>query len=261
MRVFRFILTLVAALAAGGLVRGLVMDNDPDDAFAWDLGVDEEARAAVEEQLGRAVEHRAFFVAFRQGFSGDYETVVTQFSRRAQETGRLDAPERYVAESLRALRRSKGLLAAQADDDRLARVFATQKALLDAMGETDAHLCVEFLFGHAGRAYDAFAARHRQLVARMAHAQIEAMVEGRARRIVRRAPDAGDFALLERALQERGLDQAAIETLLDGKPPPAPTPDTVLCRAGRVYHETLRALPDDVRLRIYGLAVEALARS
>ena len=59
----------------------------------------------------------------------------------------------------------------------------------------------------------------------------------------------------------KGLSQAEIEALLDGKTPDPPLPEARLCKAGRVYLEMLKTLPEPVRLRIYALAVELMARS
>jgi hypothetical protein len=62
-------------------------------------------------------------------------------------------------------------------------------------------------------------------------------------------------------LRAKGLDTPEIEALLDGKAGDPPIGDAKMCRAGQVYLETLAAMPEPTRLRIYSLAVELMARS
>jgi hypothetical protein len=95
----------------------------------------------------------------------------------------------------------------------------------------------------------------------MAQASLDAILDGRTSRVERRPPTDDDFAQLESALMEQGLGRPEIEALLDGKEPQPPLPDAMLCRAGGVYLQTLRAMPEEMRMRIYGLAVEVLART
>lgn len=267
MGLLRIVLLLVAAVAGGVLawdqfmgterraprLRGSMLTGDGDPAAV--------ARRAVEDRLRIAPEHRPFFTSYRQSFAAEYERMAAAFAQRAMETGRLDPAERYLAEGMRSLRKSHGMLAAKAESEKLAALFDAQHALLDALGKADPQLCVDFLFGHATQRFFDFAARNRRLVARLAQANIEAIIDGRDRQIERAAPTPEDFAALERALRANGLSQPEIDTLLDGKAADPPLPEAGLCRAGRVYLETLRELPEDARLRIYGLAVEVLARS
>ena len=46
-----------------------------------------------------------------------------------------------------------------------------------------------------------------------------------------------------------------------GKASDPPIADAKMCRAGQIYLETLAAMPEPIRLRIYGFAVELMARS
>jgi hypothetical protein len=62
-------------------------------------------------------------------------------------------------------------------------------------------------------------------------------------------------------LRERGLETPEIEALLDGKVGNPPIADTKLCQAGLAYLDTLAAMPESARLRIYGFTVELMARS
>ena len=79
--------------------------------------------------------------------------------------------------------------------------------------------------------------------------------------IERTAPTEADFKALKSALVAKGLDKVEIDALLDGKMPDPPLADARMCAAGQTYLETLRALPEAARLRIYGLAMELMARS
>jgi hypothetical protein len=268
MRFLRIVLILIAAVA-GGVLAWDLFDGEERRArhmrgsslFTGDGDPAALARRAVEDRLRISPEHRAFFASYRQAFAAEYERMAAGFAQRAAETGRLDPAERYLAEGMRTLRKSHGLLAAKAESGRLAALFDAQHALIDALGRADPQLCVDFLFGHATQRFYDFAARNRVLVARLAQTNIDAIIDGRDRQIERTAPTPEDFTTLERALRANGLGQPEIETLLDGKAAEPPLPDAGLCRAGRVYLETLRELPEDMRMRIYGLAVEVLARS
>ncbi|HUZ91669.1 MAG TPA: hypothetical protein VMU78_07200, partial [Methylocella sp.] len=92
-------------------------------------------------------------------------------------------------------------------------------------------------------------------------AGLDAMHEGEVKRVERPAPTDTDFDALEKALRERGLETAEVEALLDGKASDPPIADTKMCRAGQIYLETLATMPEPVRLRIYGFAVELMAKS
>lgn len=219
------------------------------------------ARQAVEERLQLAHETSAFFNAMRRAFPQDFDRLVNEFAQRAVDGSRLDSPDVYLAEAVRALRRSHGVLAAKADGAHLERLFVTQTRMLDALEKADPQMCVDFLYGNATQRFYEFSARNRALVVEMAQASLDAILDGRTSRIDRRPPTDAEFAQLETALMEQGLGRPEIEALLDGKAPDPPLPDLTLCRAGRVYLETLRAMPEDTRMRIYGLAVEVLART
>jgi len=219
------------------------------------------ARVAIEQRLQLAPEHSAFFAALRHEFPRDYEQLVAAFAKRAIDSSRLDAPEIYLAEAVRTLRRTHGLLAARAQAGQLEQVFAAQARIMDALAGADAGMCVDFLYGHATDRFYAFFADNRALLAGLASASLQAILDGRESKIQRPAPSDADFRMLEGELLDRGLGRAEIEALLDGRAPNPPLPDPALCKAGRVYLEALKALPEETRLRIYALAVETLARS
>lgn len=219
------------------------------------------ARQAVEERLQLAQETSGFFNAMRRAFPQDFDRLVNTFAQRAVDGSKLDSPDVYLGEAVRALRRTHGVLAAKADGPHLEKLFETQARMLDALAKADPQMCVDFLYGNATQRFYEFSGRNRALVVEMAQASLDAILDGRTSRVNRRPPSDAEFAQLETALMEQGLGRPEIEALLDGKAPNPPLPDAILCQAGRVYLETLRALPEDTRMRIYGLAVEVLART
>jgi hypothetical protein len=206
-------------------------------------------------------EYQRFFDRMRLTLPSQYETTLDSFADRLVATGKEQSADVYLSEAVRDLRLARGALAAKADGAPLARIFDVQLAMLDALSKTDQRLCVDFLYGGASDAFYQFSARNRQLAGDMAVAGLEAIVDGQAKRNLRQPPSDADFLLLEKAMAAKGLSQAEIEALLDGKTPDPPLDDSRLCRAGRVYLEMLKTLPEPVRLRIYALAVELMARS
>lgn len=218
-------------------------------------------RDAVETRLHLAPEHAQFFDALKAAFPQDYERLIESFAARAVHTSKLESPDVYLTDAMRALRRSRGVLAARARPDLLERVFETQAKAMGAMAQIDPALCVDFLHGRASDAFFEFSASHRDLVSALAQSGLAAIVDGAAEGIKRPAPTDADFSLLEAALKEKGLGPNEISALLDGKAPDPPLPDAAMCRAGQIYFETLRSIPEAARMRIYALSVELLARS
>jgi hypothetical protein len=132
---------------------------------------------------------------------------------------------------------------------------------LKALGDTDPHLCVDFLYGGATQSYFDFSMSHRPLVAAMAVAGLDAIIDGQAKKVARQAPTDADFQKLEQALTAKGLSKSEIGVLIDGKTPDPPIADARMCLAEQIHFGVLKSLPDDLRSRIYGLAVELMART
>jgi hypothetical protein len=218
------------------------------------------ARSEVETALRGATEYQRFFDHLRLAFPSDYESVLEAFVRERMGGGEPNV-DYYLSEAVRQLRQSRGVLAAKAEGPALARIFDLRLDVVRAIAAEDARLCVAFLYGDADQDFHDFAARRRTLVAEMALAGLEAIASGRAKNIQRTAPSDEDFRALEAALAARGLGKVEIGALLDGKTPDPPLEDKRMCAAGLTYLEVLRALPETIRLRIYGLAVELMARS
>lgn len=219
------------------------------------------ARARVEQAIAAAEEYRTFFQRLRQAFPTDYAAAIDAFADERPREGAPTSVDFYLAESVRRLRQTRGVLAAKAEPVALSRIFDLQLDVLRAISAEDKKLCAAFLYGGVDQDFQGFAARRRALVAEMAVVGLEAIVSGQARRLERSAPSEEDFRALEKALAARGLRKSEIDSLLDGKTPDPPFDDAKTCALGQTYLEALRALPEPARQRIYGLAVELMARS
>ncbi len=218
------------------------------------------ARRAIESELAAVPEYAGFFDHLKTGFPAEYEAFLAKASQRtAGGEGR--SADFLMIDAVRALRLSHGVLAAKAQQPALDHVFEMQLAMLRALAEKNQGLCVDFLYGGANGDFLEFSAANRGLVAAMASAGLDAIRDGQINKIGREEPTAADFQTLEQALRDKGLDALEIEALLDGKTPDPPLDDARLCRAGAIYLETLAAMPEPLRMRIYGFAVELMARS
>jgi hypothetical protein len=219
------------------------------------------ARRAFEEELKAAPEYQAFFGRLKAVFASDYESFLVDFARRSAASGETGNADLLIAQAVHSLRLSRGVLAAKAGQAALEHIFELQLAMLQALGAKDPHLCVDFLYGTESSGFLEFSAQNRGLVAAMAVAGIDAIHDGEVSRIERETPTGADFEALEEALRGKGLDTPEIEALLDAKTVNPPIDEARMCRAGQIYLETIAAMPQEKRLRIYGLAVELMARS
>jgi hypothetical protein len=219
------------------------------------------ARRAFEEKLKTAPEYAAFFDRLNTVFPSEYEAFLAAFAQSFAASGEIASADLLMAEAARSLRLSRGILAAKAGGPALEHIFELHFAMLRALGVKDSRLCVNFLYGSESPGFFEFSAQNRGLVAAMAIAGIDAIHDGEIQRIERPPPTGTDFDALEKALRAKGLETPEIDALLDGKASDPPIGDAKMCRAGQVYLETLAAMPEESRLRIYGLAVELMARS
>jgi hypothetical protein len=217
-------------------------------------------RATIETELRAIPEYSPFFARLQELFPADYAQVLDDFAGRAAN-GEPQDVDRYFSDASRALRQTRGIIAAKAGPEALARLFDSQAAVLKILGSTDPHLCVDFLYGGAAQPYFDFSRSHRALVAAVAQAGLDAIVDGHTKNIERPRPSDADFDQLEKALAQKGLDKAEIGALIDGKSPDPPINDARLCTMGQLDLEALKSLPDDLRQRIYGLTIELMARS
>ncbi len=265
MNILRLVLLALAALA--GIIVGAALLNKalhPGASSVNTTASPEEiatARREIERKLNSVPEYAAFFDRLKSVFPQDYEAFLTTVSRRSAASGHIGSADLLFSEAARTLRLSRGVLAAKADRPALEHIFELQLAVLQALAAKDQHLCVDFLYGGEAPGFFEFSARNRGLVAAMAIAGIDAIHDGEMKRVERPAPTDADFDNLEKELLAKGLDIPEIEALLDGKASDPPIDDAEMCRAGQVYLETLATMPEEQRMRIYGLAVELMARS
>lgn len=219
------------------------------------------ARASIILALSTAPEYAAFFDRLKTLYPVDYETFLTNAAKRTVVTGEAPNVDRLLSDAMRTLRLSHGILASKADSEALSRIFAMQLNVMRALAIADEKLCVDFLYGNASSAFFDFSATHRMLIGDMALAGLAAVADGEAQPVEHGPPGDEDFAMLDKALREKGLNDAEISAVLDGKMSDPPIESARMCEAGQIYLETLAAMPEPGRSRIYGLAVELMARS
>ena len=217
------------------------------------------SRAVLERAIADTPDYTRFFDRLRLVFPGEYETIMSGLAESNQ--GKEPNVDTLMADAVIALRHARGSLAAKAPEPALAQIFMLQLQEMQALATRDPHLCVAFLYGANGTGFLAFAAEHRPMVADAAIAGLDAMNGGRMERVERGTPSDSDFQTLDRALVGKGLSRPEIDALLDGKTADPPIADAAMCKAGETYLETLAALPDDTRGRLYGLAVDLMAKS
>jgi hypothetical protein len=266
--VLRLVLLSLAALIAISLgIDFLFEANLPGEAPATAMSMASPeplsvVRQKIEAEIDReSPDYARFFQRLRALLPAEYNVVVNGFAKQAIGGADVSNVDSLVSQAVREVRMSNGVLAARADGPALSHIFDVQLAMMQALAAKDARLCVDFLYGGANQAFFAFSAQNRPLVAAMAIAGLEAIGSGRANQIQRQPPSDADFNALESAMKNQGLTDAEISAILDGKAPDPPIPDARMCAVGQIYLKTLAALPEPVRLRIYGLAVELMARS
>jgi hypothetical protein len=222
----------------------------------------EAERRAIETKLADTPDYLRFFNQLKLVFPGEYDSIMDSLAKKSLPLTEAPNADLLMSEAVRALRLSRGALAAKADTPALNHVFDMQLAMMRALsGDEDQRLCVDFLYGGASRAFFRFSAANRSLMTDMALAGLDAISDGSAKKLDRPAPNDADFQLLEKALTDKGLKKAEIDAVLDGKAADPPIDDARMCQVGQIYLQTLANLPEGPRLRIYALAVELMARS
>ncbi|MEJ0096448.1 MAG: hypothetical protein WDN46_24475 [Methylocella sp.] len=257
--------TLVALFLGWNILRGANRPPETTSAESREKRASPQqiaaARHSIEDRIAAAPEYAEFFARLKGAFPGEYEAFLMRAAGRSAAAGEFGSADALMIEAARALRLSRGVLAAKADGPALDHFFGLELAMLQALASKDQRLCVDFLYGGANGDFLRFSSEHRDLSAAMVTAGLDAIHDGQSKKVERDAPSAADFQVLDDALREKGLGSPEIEALLDGKAPAPPIEDGRMCRAGEVYLETLATMPEAARLRIYGLALELMARS
>lgn len=217
------------------------------------------ARRKVEASISESPDYTRFFDRLRLVFPSDYDTILTNLAQSS--AGKDLSPDSIMADTVGALRKAHGALAAKASDQALGQIFVLQLGEMRALAQRDVHLCVAFLYGSSGNGFLSFAADHRPLITAAAIAGLDAMNSGRMDQVQRGAPSDADFQALDHALTAKGLSRPEIEALLDGKTADPPIADERMCAAGQTYLEALAGLDPAARARLYGLAVDLMAKS
>ena len=217
-------------------------------------------RDSIARRLADAGEYESFVRKFAHAWPLEWSTLIDGVAQRQIAGTPPETSDALFAQALRELRRTRGVLASKANGPALTRIFETQAATLAALSAVDNRQCVDFLLGVQNRAFLDFSASHRALIAGMAEAAIDAILDGQENRVARTAPGDADFDLLEQALVANGLGKPEIDALLDGRYPDPPLADDRLCAAGLTYLKVLRTLPEEPRLRLYAFAVELMAK-
>lgn len=220
----------------------------------------EDGRAAVLAVMAGASDLSRAFALLQAEFPAVAERAVTT-AEVATGKGASPTADDILADAMRDLRLSSGVLAARAGPEALGSLFDAKAATLADLEAADPRMCADYVFGGSSPEFNAFALSHRGLVARQDLATIAAMADGRVKRISWEAPSTDDFAALESALKGKGLSAAEVAAVLDGKNPDPPLPDARVCANARAYLDAMRSLPTDSRNRVYGLAADLLARS
>ena len=218
-------------------------------------------RGEIESLFAGAQPFAGFFARLKQTYPADWNRILDTLARQGATPGETDSAANYVSDILRILRRDRGIVASRAGPEAMAAVFEAQARLLSTLAVGDKRVCVDFLMGQPSPAFLDLVARNASQLADLANATLAAIIDGGARKIDREAPSDADFDLLATALTNRGLGKSEIEVLLDGRLPDPPLPDATLCDAGLVYFDALKSLPDDVRARMYALAIQAMGKS
>ena len=219
------------------------------------------ARKDVETVLQNAPDYAPFFAALKTAFPNDHARLLAKFASRRALAGASESADLYVTEAVSSLSQTRGSLAARASTPALESIFTAQAKIATALSKTDARLCVDFIYGNVSQGYFDFAARNRPLVAEMAGIGLDAILDGQKTKAERGGPSEADLTLFETALTKSGMSAAEIAAFVDGKSPEPPIADTKLCAAGLTYFSVLEGLDEAVRLRIYGRAVELMAKS
>jgi hypothetical protein len=220
------------------------------------------ARAQIESNIATAApDYMRFFARLKALLPHDYDVILDGFARQSLEGADMSNVDSLLSEAVRTLRLSNGAFAAKADGPALTRIFTLQAQMMQALAAKDSKLCVDFLYGGASQAFFEFSAQNRGLVADMAVAGLEAINDGRTKQIERNPPSDNDFQLLETALKAKQVSDLEISAILDGKIPTPPIASDRMCTVGQIYLQTLAEMPEPSRFRIYGLAVELMARS
>ena len=96
------------------------------------------ARQEIETQIAATPDYARYFARLRETFTAEYETALEGFAARYAKTRERQSVDYYLAETMRQMRQTHGLLAAKADKDPLTKQFVSQLEVLRALGQDPA---------------------------------------------------------------------------------------------------------------------------
>jgi hypothetical protein len=267
MNLLRLVLIVVAALGAGligwrykGSPRMPRRAPAEQAAPAIPMASDQ-ARRLVTDELANISEYTPFYERFARDFPADHSDAIQSFISTTAAAGKTDLPDAYIIEALRALQGRRGIIAAKAEAQKLARIFETQAAIMAGLASSNPSLCRQFLYGGSSDGFLDFATAHRNLIADMALAGLDAIEDGKASAIERGPPLDTDLDALAKTLASRGLNEPEIAALMDGAMPSETISDTRMCEIGQIHLDALRSQPEPGRSRILALAIKLMAHS
>ena len=242
-KILRIVLLGLAALAgiiAGAALVKMATRGEPPSASVTEAVFPLGGRGANGvEAIGRvfqntlkgAPEYAVFFDRLKAAFPSEYEAFLRTVAERSAVSGDIGSADLHLAEAVRALRLSRGSLAAKAGQPALERMFDLQREMLKALAVKDARLCADYLGGGESSGYFEFAAENRKLVVELAVAGMDAILDGELKQVQRDMPTVEEFDDLERLLRAKGLGSAEIGALLDGTANNPPISDEKICSA------------------------------
>lgn len=218
------------------------------------------ARANIERAIADSPDYTRFFDRLRLVFPSDYEAIMSRLAKVDAATKEINV-DKVMLDAVADLRHAHGPQLANASDDALTQYFVLETKEVQELGRRDPHLCVVFASGGQAPGFLNFWADHRPLVVEAAIAGLDAMNSGRMDQVKRAIPSDGDLQVLDHALVDAGLTRPEISALLDDTPVNPPIADDRMCKAQQTYMTIVASLEPDVRLRLYALWAQLMAKS
>ncbi|RFB81169.1 hypothetical protein [Methylovirgula sp. 4M-Z18] len=259
MKYFR-LLILVLAAAVGGYV-GWHYTVAPQTPLWPSLSPTDASQHSTEPaSAGPGLEvYDTFYQKLDAAFPGERERINAAFHPATPLPEGATDTDAAMLNLIQNLRAERSILEAKAQTDKMLAIFAVQGTILGELGKADPRLCGDFLYGTTSPAFLAFAAHHRDLITKMAQANLDAMVDGKASNVERSRPTEQDISVLENSLTARGLSKAEIDHLVDNTMPAEPIPDDRLCAIGKIHMDVLQQLSEPARSNILSAMINLMS--
>ncbi|MBV1702036.1 MAG: hypothetical protein KGQ46_09475 [Hyphomicrobiales bacterium] len=232
----------------------------PAASMASSAAQPQDARAQVIASFQKLASFRPYYDNLATALPDEYARVVNAVAKQ-EDKSPATSDDANMALAMRYVRENYGALAGHAQGADLDRILKAQQAILNAMGDSDPGLCVSFFYGGGSPGFADFSAKHRDLIAELAQANLAAIIAGKANKTKIADPSDADVQMLDDALVVAKVSPAAIDLLLDNKSPDPPLSDAQMCRAGQDYLSALLGLSSSVRWRLMSRSLILAARS